>query len=43
MTNPKVFTVILFLTALVISGCSNTVDGAGRDLEGAGEWVQETF
>ena len=26
-----------------LSACSNTVDGAGRDIEKAGEKIQETF
>lgn len=33
----------LFLTTLVLGGCSNTFEGAGRDMQGAGEWMQDTF
>jgi predicted small secreted protein len=33
----------LFLVAGFISGCGNTLDGAGRDIEKAGEKIQETF
>jgi predicted small secreted protein len=33
----------LFLATLVLGGCSNTFEGAGRDLSGAGEWLQDTF
>lgn len=28
---------------LVLSACGNTVEGAGRDIEDMGEWVQDTF
>ncbi len=27
----------------LLSGCSNTAEGAGRDIEGWGQWMQETF
>ncbi len=27
----------------VVAGCSNTLEGAGRDIEKAGEKVQDTF
>lgn len=26
-----------------VAGCSNTMEGAGRDIEKAGEKVQDTF
>jgi predicted small secreted protein len=26
-----------------LSGCANTAQGAGRDIENMGEWVQESF
>ena len=26
-----------------VAGCANTLDGAGRDIEHAGEKVQQTF
>lgn len=29
--------------AVSLAGCSNTFDGAGRDMENMGEWVQDTF
>lgn len=35
--------VALFLTIMVIgglSGCANTADGAGRDIENMGRWIQ---
>jgi len=31
------------LSALALGGCSNTFDGAGRDIEKAGESIQRTF
>lgn len=35
---------ILSLAVLVsLSACSNTLDGAGRDLERAGQSIQKTF
>lgn len=33
----------VILAGVSLSGCSNTLDGAGRDVEKAGEWVQDTF
>ncbi len=33
---------VLAMSGLV-AGCANTLDGAGKDIEGAGEKVQETF
>jgi predicted small secreted protein len=40
----KAFITLILLTAVTgaLSAC-NTVDGAGRDIENAGEWVQEKF
>lgn len=32
----------LFIVAGFLGAC-NTVEGAGRDIEDAGEWVQDTF
>jgi predicted small secreted protein len=34
---------VLLLAGLGMAGCSNTVDGFGRDLERAGQSVQRTF
>lgn len=31
------------LSSLALAGCSNTVDGMGRDLENAGQGIQRTF
>jgi predicted small secreted protein len=33
----------LCILAGFLSGCSNTWDGAGKDLKGAGQWLEETF
>lgn len=33
---------ICFVTAGLLAGCANTVDGAGQDIEQMGESVQET-
>lgn len=33
----------LILVSAFLSACSNTFEGAGRDVENAGEWVQDTF
>ncbi len=35
--------VCLFTMAGFTAGCSNTFEGAGRDIEHAGEKVQDTF
>lgn len=36
--------VIAFLSLIMLigllSGCSNTADGAGRDIENMGRWIQ---
>ena len=31
------------LSALALAGCSNTFDGAGRDIEKAGQTIQKKF
>jgi predicted small secreted protein len=31
------------LSALALAGCSNTFDGAGRDIEKAGQNIQKNF
>lgn len=33
----------LVLVTLGVSGCSNTFEGAGRDVENMGEWMQDRF
>lgn len=44
MTNfTKIFLVAMFLTTLSVSGCGNTLEGAGRDISNAGGWIQDTF
>ena len=39
----KIFLVTLFLASMAVSGCSNTLDGAGRDMQGMGGWIEDTF
>jgi len=34
---------VLLLAGTVLTGCSNTFDGAGKDIEGVGDWFQDTF
>ncbi len=34
---------LLFVTILGLNACSGTFDGVGKDMEKAGEWVQDTF
>ena len=34
---------LLITTGLALSGCGNTLNGAGRDLESWGQTMQETF
>lgn len=36
----KLFALLMILSLIVISGCE-TVRGLGKDVEKAGEWVQE--
>ena len=43
MKYPRILTVILCVATFTVSGCSNTFEGAGRDVQGAGEWMQDTF
>lgn len=33
----------LLMSVIALSGCSNTLDGAGRDIEKAGQKIQKTF
>ncbi|MCB1681003.1 MAG: entericidin A/B family lipoprotein [Rhodospirillales bacterium] len=35
--------VCLFAVTGFVAGCSNTMEGAGRDIEKAGQKVQDTF
>lgn len=39
----KFFLMTLFLVLLGLGGCSNTLDGAGRDVQGMGNWIEDTF
>ncbi len=40
----KKFVALLSLIMVIsmLSGCTNTVDGAGRDIEGWGRWMQDS-
>ncbi len=33
----------LVMVIAVLPGCSNTGEGAGRDIENMGRWMQDTF
>jgi predicted small secreted protein len=33
--------VFAFMVIGLLSGCSNTFNGAGRDMENMGQWIQE--
>jgi len=35
--------VVLIMVMNLLSGCSNTANGAGKDVENMGEWMQNTF
>ena len=35
--------VSLIMVIGLLSGCANTAQGAGRDIENMGEWIQDTF
>lgn len=43
MTQSRFLLMTLCLGILALSGCSNTFDGMGRDMKGAGEWLEDTF
>lgn len=43
MNKKTSFILALFILTVFLSGCSNTWDGAGKDLSGAGRWLEETF
>jgi len=34
---------LTIMAFFILSACANTLDGAGRDIERAGEKIQETF
>lgn len=34
---------VIMLTIMCLTGCANTLEGIGRDIEHAGEKIQETF
>jgi predicted small secreted protein len=33
----------VLLTVAAVTGCSNTFDGVGKDLNNTGDWFEETF
>lgn len=33
----------LIMVIGLLSACSNTANGAGRDMENMGQWMQDTF
>lgn len=33
----------LIMVIGLLSGCANTFEGAGRDIENIGKWMQDTF
>ena len=33
----------LIMVTTMTAGCTNTAEGAGRDIEGMGQWMQDTF
>ena len=43
MTSSKLILIGAFICTLSLGACGNTFDGAGRDISGAGEWLQNTF
>lgn len=43
MNASKIILTASFIALLGLNACSNTFEGAGRDIEGAGEWIQNTF
>jgi predicted small secreted protein len=40
-TKPVLFTSLLILCLLAMTGCRNTAKGVGKDMENAGEKIQE--
>ena len=43
MSLSKIMLGFAFISVLALGGCSNTLEGAGRDIERSGEWIQNTF
>jgi len=33
----------LIMVITTTTGCTNTAEGAGRDVENMGQWMQDTF
>ena len=34
---------LMIMVIGALSGCSNTAEGAGKDIEHMGQWMQDTF
>lgn len=43
MTRKTITVLSLIIACAIITGCSNTFEGVGRDVENTGKWVQDTF
>jgi predicted small secreted protein len=43
MNKALILICLLMISGIGLSACSNTFDGAGRDMEGIGDWFQDTF
>jgi len=43
MTQKLTLLLTLAFIAGGLSGCSNTWNGAGKDMKGVGTWMEETF
>ena len=41
----KIFIVMatIMASSTLLGGCSNTLEGAGKDMQGMGQWVEDTF
>lgn len=43
MSLSKIILCMACVGIFALQGCSNTFEGAGRDIERSGEWIQNTF
>jgi predicted small secreted protein len=43
MTSSKLILLGAMICTLSLGACGNTFEGAGRDIERSGEWIQNTF
>ena len=37
----KIITIAALCMVFALAGCGNTLNGMGRDMEGAGKWMQD--